>query len=204
MIIILYTNQQFLIKEIKKIKTISNLKIIENNSDLFSIIKNNESFIFLHHLDMDIDIFQTINIIQENFTNFKLISLRNSTNSIEGCSLLKLGYNAYAHSMSNSKILEDVITTVKSGNTWIYPELMQFLIQSIPINDIQKDKLLNKVTTKELEVLELVAQGLNNNKIANTLNIAEITVKKYISTLFKKLQLKDRLSLALYFNNYTR
>ncbi len=64
------------------------------------------------------------------------------------------------------------------GNTWIYPELMQFLIQSIPLNENQKNKLLDKLTIKELEVIELVAEGLNNNQIAKTLDLAEVTVKK--------------------------
>ena len=196
--IILYSNQSFLVK---KVSLLSNLEVISDISKLFDLIKNNENFIFIHHLDCSDDILDILNIVKENFSNVKLISLRNNTNSIEGCSLLKLGYKAYVHSMSNIAILQDCIDTVTNAKVWIYPELMQFLIQSVPINDKQKNKLLDTITIKELETLELVAQGLNNNNIAKTLNIAEITVKKYISSLFKKLNLKDRLALALYFNN---
>ncbi len=114
----------------------------------------------------------------------------------------KKGYKAYIHSISNIDILDSVISSVKMGNTWIYPELMQFLIQSIPLNENQKNKLLDKLTIKELEVIELVAEGLNNNQIAKTLDLAEVTVKKHISSLFKKLDVKDRLSLALTFKNF--
>jgi DNA-binding NarL/FixJ family response regulator len=78
---------------------------------------------------------------------------------------------------------------------------MQFLISSIPLQENNKNKLLEKVSVKELEVLELVAQGLNNHDISQTLNLAEVTVKKHVSSLLKKLNQKDRLSLALFFKN---
>ena len=66
-----------------------------------------------------------------------------------------------------------------------------------------KNKLLENLTIKELEVLELVSQGHNNAQIAKTLSLAEVTVKKHISSLFKKLEQKDRLSLALFFKNHS-
>jgi hypothetical protein len=50
---------------------------------------------------------------------------------------------------------------------------------------------------KEFEVLQLVSKGYSNAKIANELNIAEVTVKKHIGSMFEKLDVKDRLSLAL-------
>lgn len=78
---------------------------------------------------------------------------------------------------------------------------MEFLINSIPLNESNENNLLKKLSVKELEVLELVSQGLNNAKISKTLDIAEVTVKKHIGSLFKKLEVKDRLALALVFKN---
>ena len=84
----------------------------------------------------------------------------------------------------------------------MYPELMQFLISSVEVNDNKQNQLIDQLNTKELEVLELVSQGLSNAQIADILNIAQVTVKKHISSLFKKLDVKDRLSLALAYKNY--
>ena len=78
---------------------------------------------------------------------------------------------------------------------------MQFLISSIPITNNKQNELIKDLTIKELEVLELVSQGLNNHDISHTLSIVDITVKKHISSLFKKLNVKDRLSLALIIKN---
>ncbi|MCL2384105.1 MAG: response regulator transcription factor, partial [Oscillospiraceae bacterium] len=55
---------------------------------------------------------------------------------------------------------------------------------------------------KELEVIGLIAQGLNNKEIANTLYLSEGTVKNYISNILTKLDLRDRTQLAIYY--YTK
>ncbi|MEA1914979.1 MAG: response regulator transcription factor, partial [Campylobacterota bacterium] len=180
------------------------INVISDVSQVFNIIQNNEYFIFLHHLDSEEDYLKTTTLLQENFLDFSLIALRNTTNNIEGCSVLKKGYKAYINSISNFKIIQDAIDAVKNGNIWVYPELMQFLISSVPLNDPQQNKLLNTISVKELEILELVAQGLSNTKIAQMLNLAEVTVKKHISALFKKLNVKDRLSLALFFHHHSK
>lgn len=197
--IVAITTQDFLIKEIKKSKKINELFFSKGPNDFFKLTFP-DKVIILHHLDSDENFNETFKEISEN-TESSFIAIRNNPNNIEGCSLLKKGYKAYVHSMSNATLLDSVVDTVSKGNKWIYPELMEFLINSISINETKKNSLLKKLTVKELEVLELVSQGLNNAKIAKILDIAEITVKKHISSLFKKLDVKDRLALALTFKN---
>ena len=55
------------------------------------------------------------------------------------------------------------------------------------------------MTKKELEVMEQVAQGLNNKEIAANLYLSEGTVRNYISTILEKLGLRDRTQLAIYY-----
>jgi len=54
------------------------------------------------------------------------------------------------------------------------------------------------ITPREGELVNLVAQGMKNKEIAATLHITEGTVKVYLSRLFMKLSVKDRLELAIY------
>ena len=62
---------------------------------------------------------------------------------------------------------------------------------------VRDNKNLDILTPKEMEVLNLVAKGYSNSKISKELDIAEVTVKKHIGSMFQKLDVKDRLSLAL-------
>jgi len=66
---------------------------------------------------------------------------------------------------------------------------------------LMEDFLCHKriaLTRRERQVASLVAQGLKNKEIATSLGLTEGTVKVYVSRLFQKLGLKDRLDLALY------
>jgi len=198
--IIALTKQDFLINELNKSSKFEIIQIGKYEEFYNLSFLEDESILFLQHLDTD----DSDKIYQELLDNYncKFIAIRNATNNIEGCALLKKGFKSYIHSLSDITIIESVLETVKNGNTWVYPELMQFLINSIPLNENNGKKIFEDLKIKELEVLELVAQGLTNSKIANTLDIAEVTVKKYISSLFKKLKVKDRLALALVYKNH--
>lgn len=197
--LVLFSNKEFVVQELKKSSIYKDIKVIKDINSLYDL--NDEKIIFIYHLDSYEDYHEVLKVVAELFSNYKLIALRNNTNNIEGCSLLKQGFKAYMHSLSNIMIIEDAIKTVTNNSVWVYPELMQFLISSIPLQESKKDELLEKITVKELEVLELVAEGLNNSDISKTLDLAEVTIKKHVSSLLKKLHKKDRLSLALYFKN---
>jgi len=54
------------------------------------------------------------------------------------------------------------------------------------------------LTERELEVLRLIAQGLNNHEIAQKLTISEKTVKTHVSNILSKLQVQDRTQAAIY------
>ncbi|MBV5337679.1 MAG: response regulator transcription factor [Deltaproteobacteria bacterium] len=60
---------------------------------------------------------------------------------------------------------------------------------------------LAKLTEREREVAVLVAHGECNKEIARELNIAERTVKAHLSTVFEKLDVRDRLQLAIHLRN---
>ena len=55
------------------------------------------------------------------------------------------------------------------------------------------------ITSKEFEIIELVAQGLSNKEIANQLFLSEGTVRNYISMVLDKLELRDRTQLAVFY-----
>jgi len=63
--------------------------------------------------------------------------------------------------------------------------------------DIDKDKI-DSLTTRELEVLIKVANGMLNKEIATSLNISERTVKNHISNIFKKIDVSDRTQAAVF------
>jgi DNA-binding NarL/FixJ family response regulator len=89
--------------------------------------------------------------------------------------------------LSAEEFIQD-LRAVSQGSVRIEPELMDAIIMAKTV----------KLTKRESELVMLVAQGLKNKEIGTELNITENTVKAYLSRLFQKLNVKDRLDLALY------
>lgn len=61
-----------------------------------------------------------------------------------------------------------------------------------------QDDHLAALTEREVEVLRLIAKGLNNREIARQLIISEKTVKTHVSNILSKLNLADRTQAAIY------
>jgi len=96
--------------------------------------------------------------------------------------------------------LLDGIRTVASGSALLAPEVTRRLVGRYaerirPRDDEPGDVPL---TPRELEVLRLVAEGLTNAQIAAALVISPETVKTYVSRIFTKLDLRDRVQAVVY------
>jgi len=197
MIIVLYSKSNSIVDEFKKEFLLTNdLIIVDSFINLENSLQKNTPTIVIYHIDESINECENISSLFENFPQISLIALSNNPDDLEGCLLLKMGYKSYLHSFSNTDILKSAIDSVSNGNIYVYPKLMQFLVSNAPTT-AKKTTNLDNLTSKEMSILELIAKGYSNAKIAGELNIAEVTVKKHISSLFKKLNVNDRLSLAL-------
>lgn len=70
--------------------------------------------------------------------------------------------------------------------------------QAIPTNlSFASDEPIDTLTTRETEVLSLVAQGSNNQEIAEKLFVREVTVKTHMNNVFKKLNVSNRTQAVL-------
>ena len=91
--------------------------------------------------------------------------------------------------------LTDAIRTVVDGGTLVAPAITRRLIEEFcrrPSSPGTVPSTLADLTSRELDVLRLVAQGLSNAEIAAMLVVAETTVKTHVAHILSKLGLRDR------------
>jgi DNA-binding NarL/FixJ family response regulator len=91
--------------------------------------------------------------------------------------------------------LTDAIRKVVDGDMLVAPAITRRLIEEFcrrPSSDEARRKELVDLTPRELEVFELVGRGLSNREIAQTLVVAETTVKTHVARVLSKLDLRDR------------
>jgi len=98
-----------------------------------------------------------------------------------------------------SDVLLDGIRKVGKGEMWIDQRVVAGLVEAIsrPVSSAVSFRR-SLLTTRELEVVTLVTQGLRNKEIAKSLSIHEQTVKNHLHNIYDKLGVSDRLELALY------
>ena len=104
---------------------------------------------------------------------------------------VELGADGYIMKDSESAELKKAISVIMNGESYIQPNLIPALNNRLVARDMDKDKI-ESLTSRELEVLIQVANGMFNKEIATSLNISERTVKNHISNIFKKIGVFDR------------
>lgn len=108
-----------------------------------------------------------------------------------------IGVDGYILKDSDFVELKRAINAVLEGDNYIQPSLIPALNNQLVNRDIEKDKIA-LLTSRELEVLAQVANGMFNKEIATNLNISERTVKNHISNIFKKIDVSDRTQAAVF------
>jgi DNA-binding NarL/FixJ family response regulator len=93
------------------------------------------------------------------------------------------------------------IRIIASGDSLLAPSVTRRLLGRFARLSAPSDEthagVINQLTEREVEVLQLVAQGLSNREIAEHLTLAEPTVKTHVSHLLDKFDLRDRAQLVV-------
>lgn len=110
---------------------------------------------------------------------------------------IDIGVDGYIMKDSESTELKKAIDTIINGETYIQPKLIPALNSKLITRDEDKSKI-DSLTSRELEVLIQVANGMFNKEIALSLDISERTVKNHISNIFKKINVNDRTQAAVF------
>ncbi len=107
---------------------------------------------------------------------------------------LRAGAVGYLLKAVSGKDLADAIRKVVHGGALIDPAVTRKVVAEFArlAQPAQPLHLLDPLTERELEIIQLLAQGLNNRALAQQLFLAEGTVKNYISTILQKLDARDR------------
>ncbi len=110
---------------------------------------------------------------------------------------LKAGAQGYLLKDSAPIELLRAIRRVYRGETILHPQIALKLIQEIR-QPPDLPPLEEPLTTREIEVLKLIATGATNQEIADQLVITERTVRNHVSNILDKLHLANRTQAALY------
>lgn len=127
-------------------------------------------------------------------TNIKVVILTAFADDAFVIEAIKAGANGYLLKTIDSDILINaIISTHKGGST-----LDSAVVGKI-MNEIKREKITDpRFNEQEINILELISDGKSNKEISQQLNLAEKTVRNYVSKLMKKVAVDNRTGLAVF------
>jgi DNA-binding NarL/FixJ family response regulator len=113
---------------------------------------------------------------------------------------LRAGASGFLLKSAPPRELAAAVRTVAGGQALLAPEITRRMIEEYirrPAPGAGPPAALAELTPRELEVLQLIAEGLSNAEIAGRLFLSEPTVKSHVGRIFAKLDLRDRAQAVI-------
>ncbi len=111
--------------------------------------------------------------------------------------VIEAGINGFVVKNADKKELIEAIEAVQNHEKYFSPQLLE---NAIEFMSHQKDKhrVKHLLSKREIEVLQLICEGLSSNEIAADLDISPRTVEKHRDSLLKKTKSKNSVTLAVF------
>jgi len=177
-----------------------------NGIDVIRAVRMDKPDVILMDIRMpEMDGVQCTQIIKENYPEIKIIILTTFDDDEYIFSALKHGASGYLLKGISTDRLIEAIHKVYQGNAMINDDIAgkvlkmfsQMANRNAAIIAVD-ERYVEEITESEWKVIRLVSKGLSNKEIAAELFLTEGSVRNYLSSILKKLDLRDRTQLAIW------
>ncbi|WP_440897772.1 response regulator transcription factor [Amphibacillus sp. Q70] len=155
-----------------------------------------ESDLIILDIQMPIHVNQLANYYQS--IDKKVIAWVEDLHDPSLASIFELALSGYIYYDINEKMLTNAISQIHAGKRFFHPLLADCLLEVYVQSQCKElNPPLDLMSQREWEVLQLLAKGYSNIKIANELFLSDKTVKNYVSSILHKLNVPDRTNAVL-------
>ena len=111
---------------------------------------------------------------------------------------IRAGALSYVLKEVGPEQLADAVRKAAAGEAVLHPRVAARVVRELHGARRDEPNVFHELSDRELEVLKLIAEGINNAEIAGRLYVSEKTVKSHVSNILSKLHLVDRTQAAVY------
>jgi len=185
--------------------------LMNNGMEALKFLENNEVDVMLIDLNMPVmGGIELISEVKKKKSDIKIVVLTTFYDNDNISQALKNGADGYILKDSGKDAIINAISQAVNGNGVLDHKVMQKLTGMLANNDEKEEKhksmdnekinssVSEILTSRELEIAKLIADGLTNSQIASVLFISEGTVKNYVSNIYDKTNIHDRAKLVVY------
>lgn len=184
------------------------LKVIgEASSGLEAIEKALEFEPDLITLDLNMqsmDGLETLRLMRDKGVDARIIMLTVSDNDEDVIEAIRGGADGYLLKDMDPDEMVEKLKEATLGKMVMSDKLTQILASALRRPEKPGNRELASLTSREYEILQLIAKGLSNKLVARELDISEGTVKVHVKHFLKKLKLRSRVEAAVWMVNQNK
>ena len=162
--------------------------------------KNTVDLVILDHKMPVLTGIETLREIKARNIQIKTVLFTVSDSGEDVQEALKLGVDGYLLKDMEPELIIIDIRKILRGELVISPNLASILARTLRTPSIED--IASNLTSRELQVIQMIAEGLSNKMIANNLDIAESTVKVHVKHILSKTGLRTRVEAAVWTVNH--
>lgn len=167
-------------------------------SDAISVARNESPDLLILDVSIPGGGLDALESIVAECPKTKVVMLTVSVDKPDVLKALRLGARGYVVKGVSGTDLVQALLIVAQGDRYISPSLGAMLLSDFDhTKTATRGKAIDDLSHREGEVLSLVTQGLSNKEIGIRLNLSDKTVKHYMTSVFQKLHVRNRLEAAL-------
>jgi DNA-binding NarL/FixJ family response regulator len=148
-----------------------------------------------------LDGIETTKILRQKFPKVKIIMLSLHDEDRFILHLMELGASGYLLKDAEPEEVEKAIRIVKEGEVYFNDTVSKVMFRKATNKSVRSSKVFNykvDLSERELEVLNLICEGLTNAQIAEEISLSQRTVEGYRLRMLNKLKVKNTAGLVAY------
>ena len=179
------------------LESASDFEVVEDvatTTELFEKLKKVSPDVIILELDIpEINGIATLRKIKQEYPDIKVLIYSGQSEDVYALSTIRAGAFGYLSKTAEVDYIISAVSKVSEGNMFITNELAQRL--AFDEGTQKPRRFFRKLSTREVEVLKLLASGKRNKDVALGLNLNEKTVSTYKARLMKKLNVDNLVDL---------
>lgn len=166
----------------------------DSTSSLFQLLQQKTPDVLLLEMDIpEINGIAALRKMKQDFPSVKVLIYSGQSEDVYALSTIRAGASGYLSKTASETSLVDAVSKVAQGGMFITNELAQRL--AFDEGTKKPRRFFRKLSTREVEVLKMLANGKRNKEVAEGLNLNEKTVSTYKARLMKKLNVDNMVDL---------
>ena len=172
-------------------------KCRDGEQSLAAVRKHRPDILLLDLQMPRLNAFDVMREIQKDNLNTRVVLLTAGMQDDEALTATRLGVWGVVLKEMSPKLLVQCIRKVHAGEKWLEKNSFSKALEKIVRREAGAERIAGILSRRELEIVRLLADGYQNQQIGKKLYISEGTVKVHLHHIFTKLNVRNRLHLAI-------